>query len=65
VKWLIYTLLPTAFVVFMPYQVIQSFNLPVLLLVLGVDVFAMLLARRVFAAGLKRYASGNRMGARL
>ena len=65
VKWLIYTLLPTAFVVFLPYQVIQSFNLPVLLLVLGVDVFAMLLARRVFAAGLKRYASGNRMGARL
>ena len=65
VKWLIYTLLPTAFVVFLPYQVIQAFNLPVFLGVLLVDLFAIWLARKVFQAGLKRYVSGNRMGARM
>ena len=65
VKWLIYTLLPTAFVVFLPYQVIQAFNLPVFLGVLIVDLFAIWLARKVFQAGLKRYVSGNRMGARM
>lgn len=65
VKWVIYTILPTAFVVFIPYRVIEAFNLPVCLGVLAVDVCAVWLARTVFNAGLKRYASGNRMGARM
>ncbi len=65
VKWIIYTVLPTAFVVFIPYKVIQHFNLPVCLGVFALDIVAVLLARQVFKAGLKRYASGNRMGARM
>lgn len=65
VKWIIYTVLPTAFVVFVPYRLMQAFNLPVCLGVLAIDVGAVILARQVFISGLKRYASGNRMGARM
>lgn len=65
VKWLIYTILPTAFVVFIPYRLMQAFSLPMCLGVLAVDAFAVWLARTVFKAGLKRYASGSRIGARM
>ncbi len=65
VKWLIYTILPTAFVVFIPFRLIQNFNIWVCLGVFAVDIGAILLARCVFNAGLKRYVSGNRMGSRL
>jgi ABC-2 type transport system permease protein len=65
VKWVIYTVLPTAFVVFVPYRLMLAFNLPVCLGVLAIDIGAVILARQIFKAGLKRYASGSKMGARM
>ncbi len=65
VKWIIYTILPTGFVVFVPFRLMQHFNLWTCMAVFAVDIGAVVLARAIFRTGLKRYVSGNKMGARL
>lgn len=58
-RFLLYTLIPAAFVSYLPVRVLSGFSaLHALLLILFAVVIA-LLARFVFYRGLKRYESGN------
>lgn len=64
-RWLFYSLLPTGFIAFIPLAAFkgQSWPLvPVLFLVAGAYATA---SYFFFKAGLKRYESGNQMGARV
>jgi ABC-2 type transport system permease protein len=64
-RWMLYTIVPSGFVAFMPLRVFKALDwwfVPVLYLVAGVYV---LLSYRLFKLGLKRYESGNRMDARV
>ncbi|HEX3029058.1 MAG TPA: ABC-2 family transporter protein [Clostridia bacterium] len=64
-KWVIYTLLPAGFIVFIPLKIFFGFN-PVMLLVLAaVDIVYVLFGYMLFRKGLKRYESGNMMTTKL
>lgn len=59
VKWLIYSLIPTGFVAFIPYRMMQAFSWPGLLALIAFDTAYILAAYGFFRCGLKRYESGN------
>ncbi len=59
VKWIIYTLLPTGFMVFIPYRILQVFSWSGLMGLLAFDAVYILIAYLFFQKGLKRYESGN------
>ncbi len=63
--WIMHTLLPAALVIWIPTELILDFSWEKGLLLLGADGLMILLAILLFRGGLKRYASGNRMGTRL
>lgn len=65
VRWIIYTIIPAGFVVFIPSRIINVFSWKSLLLVLFVDIIYVFLAYTFFQKGLKRYESGNLMGTRI
>lgn len=58
-RFVLYTLIPAAFMVYIPAGVIKQFSLPMLLGVLGVALVWILIAYSMFYRGLKRYESGN------
>lgn len=58
-KYILYTLIPAAFMVYIPARIIDNFNVIMLLEVLGVTVVWVLTAYAMFYKGLKRYESGN------
>ncbi|WP_406768152.1 ABC transporter permease [Candidatus Clostridium stratigraminis] len=58
-KYILYTIIPAAFMVYMPAKVIDQFNLIMLLEVLGVALFWIIIAYTMFYRGLKKYESGN------
>lgn len=58
-RYVLYTLIPAAFMVYMPARIISNFNLPMLLVVLAVAVMWIIIAYTVFYKGLKKYESGN------
>jgi ABC-2 type transport system permease protein len=59
VKSILYTVIPVAFIVYIPAKVINQFSLVMLLEVLGVTLIWMVIAYTMFCRGLKRYESGN------
>jgi ABC-2 type transport system permease protein len=59
VKSILYTVIPVAFIVYIPAKVINQFSLIMILEVLGVALLWMILAYTIFYKGLKRYESGN------
>ena len=59
VKYVLYTVIPVAFIVYIPSKVINQFSIVMLLEVLGVALIWMVLAYTMFYRGLKRYESGN------
>jgi ABC-2 type transport system permease protein len=59
VQWLLYTLIPAAFVGSMPAGLLTDFRWERLGLMLAFTVGLMLVARFVFQWGLRRYESGN------
>jgi len=64
-RWMLYTIVPSGFVAFMPLRVYKALDwwfVLILYLIAGVYV---LLSYRLFNCGLKRYESGNRMDARV
>lgn len=65
VVWLLHTLLPTAFMVYLPVRIFRNFDLRLLLFVLLGDLVIMLVACAAFYLGLRAYESGNRMGTRM
>ncbi len=65
VKYLLYYIIPTGMMVYLPVHVITDFNPKSLLTVLGYALGLSVLAVGVFYRGLRRYSSGNLMEARL
>jgi ABC-2 type transport system permease protein len=63
-RWVFYSLVPSGFIVFLPLRVFRSWSPGLAALVLAVSVAYAFLAAGIFRAGLKRYESGNRIGAR-
>jgi ABC-2 type transport system permease protein len=59
VKLIIYTVIPSAFIVFIPAGVIKHFSIYMLLSVLGLAVLWITIAYAMFYRGLKKYESGN------
>ena len=64
VRVLLYTLIPAAFVGSVPTRLLGAFDWLDLLELLAVTVGFIVLARWIFALGLRRYESGNLVGAR-
>ena len=58
-KYILYTIIPAAFMVYIPARVINQFNLIMLLEVLGVALLWIVIAYAAFYRGLKKYESGN------
>lgn len=65
VKAILFTIIPAAFVTHVPLSLLRDFTWPKLALVLGVAVGLSLIARGVFALGIRKYESGNLMVTRL
>jgi ABC-2 type transport system permease protein len=62
-SFLLYTLIPAGFVGFLPVEIVRSPSLHACLYALGGAALSWAVAIAVFAAGLRRYESGNRFGA--
>jgi len=59
IKYVLYTVIPVAFIVYIPAKLINQFSIVMLLEVLGVTLLWMVIAYTVFYKGLKKYESGN------
>lgn len=59
VKSILYTVIPVAFIVYIPAQVINQFSLVMILKVLGIALLWIVIAYTIFYRGLKKYESGN------
>ncbi len=58
-KTILYTVLPVAFIVYVPARVLAQFSMVHLASIFGVAVLWIIIAYAVFYRGLKRYESGN------
>lgn len=65
VKALLYFLIPTGTMVYLPVHIITDFDLRGLLVVFGYASILLAAAVAVFYRGLRKYSSGNLMGARV
>lgn len=59
VKFILYTVIPAVFIVYIPASVIKQFSLVMLLEVLGVALVWIVIAYAMFYRGLRKYESGN------
>ena len=57
VKIIVYTVLPAAFINYLPVQLVREFDWGTFALVCGASVFYIWLAMRIFRAGLRRYVN--------
>lgn len=64
-RWVLYSILPSAFVAFVPARALAALDWGAVLPLCAVAALYAALAYAVFRAGLKRYGSGNRMDARI
>jgi ABC-2 type transport system permease protein len=58
-KYLLYTIIPAVFMVYIPAKVISHFSIFMLLGILGIALLWIVIAYIMFYGGLKRYESGN------
>lgn len=63
--WLLHSLIPAALIAYIPARIFSQFNLGLLLIVLGGDALVILVGILIFRLGLRRYESGNLIGARM
>ncbi len=64
-RWAFYTVLPSAFIAFVPLHALRALDLRFLALVCGAAVVYLVLSVAFFRYGLKRYESGNRAETRI
>lgn len=64
-RWLFYTILPSGFIAFVPLAVYRDLDWPLVPVLIVVAVLYAGLSYALFRAGLRRYESGNQMGARV
>ena len=65
VKFLLLSLIPSGFIGYMPVEVIRDFDFGKFLVVISAALVYLLIAKKLFYLGLKRYASGNKIGFRI
>lgn len=58
-KYILYTVLPVAFIVYVPARVLTEFSIVYLLGIMGIALLWIIIAYSVFYRGLKKYESGN------
>ena len=58
-KYILYTVIPVGFIVYIPSRVLNQFSIGLFLSVLGVAVVWITIAYTMFYKGLKKYESGN------
>lgn len=63
--WILHSLIPAAFVAYIPARIFRELDLRLLPIVIVADILFVALAFLVFRRGLKRYESGNLIGTRL
>lgn len=59
IKYILYTIIPVAFIVYIPAKVVNQFSVLKLMEVLAVAVIWIIIAYTMFYKGLKKYESGN------
>lgn len=59
VRYVLYSIIPVAFTVYIPEKILNGFSIPLLLVVLGTALLWILAAYTMFYKGLKKYESGN------
>lgn len=59
VRFILYTIIPTAFIVYIPVEVIKQFSMVSLIKVLAITILWIVIAYVMFYRGLKKYESGN------
>jgi ABC-2 type transport system permease protein len=64
-RWILYSLLPSAFIAFVPLRALQALDWPMVPLLWGIAALYALGSYALFSRGLKRYESGNRMDSRV
>ena len=64
-RTILYTVVPSAFVAFMPLRIFRALNWPLVPLLWLIAFAYTALSYGLFRLGLKRYESGNRMDARI
>ena len=55
----LFTIIPAGFAAYLPVVIMMDFSVGKLLIMFAAAFGYLILARRVFYAGLKRYSSGN------
>ena len=63
--WILHTLIPVAFVAYIPARIFQSFDARLLALVIAADAVIVLVSVLLFRRGLRKYESGNLIGTRM
>ncbi len=64
-RWVLYSVVPSGFVAFMPLKVFKALDWPLVPVLWAVAALYIGLSYWLFSRGLRRYESGNRMDARL
>lgn len=64
-SWILHSLIPAAFVAYIPARIFEAFDLTLLLIVLAADAVIIAVAMVMFRLGLRRYESGNLIGTRM
>ena len=65
VRLLLLTIIPVSWIMYIPIDVMLSFNIGLTLSVIVFTIFIITLAYIIFKNGLKRYSSSNLMSARI
>lgn len=63
-QFLMFTLIPAGIITYLPVVMLKEFSWQTVRILIFSDVFALYLAFFIFESGLKRYQSGNQIGAR-
>ena len=64
-RWVLYSIIPSGFIAFMPLRIFRALDWPLVPLLWGVALVYATLSYCLFSAGLRRYESGNRMDVRI
>lgn len=65
VKILLFTLIPVGIVIYIPVNIISTFNFNLFILVISITLLLVFIAFTIFYKGLKKYSSSNLMIARI
>ena len=64
-KFLTYTIIPAAYIVYIPARLIENFELPLFLVLLSAASILIVITTKVFKQVLRKYESGNSMSMRI